>query len=90
MTLEDIIFEHCLGMCSLPETNPGNQRVSLTLPAPESERRKGPISELFLGGGVSKIETGWTVQKWSTEERGRRDKGPKVDQEVQRYIDARL
>ena len=46
-----------------------------TLPVPESERKEGGQNWNFVLGEGSKNRTRGTVQKWSTEVRGRRDKG---------------
>ena len=87
---------HCLRACSIPKTNPGNQRVSLLSQCQNRIVGSGPKLELyrvrFWGGGLfSKNGAGGTVQKWNAKVRGRRDKGdPDVEQEFQRYIDARL
>ena len=45
-----------------------------TLPVPESERKEGGQNWNFVLGEGSKNGTRGTVQKWSTEVRGRRDK----------------
>ena len=65
---------------------------------PESKRKERGQNwssvELGWGGGgglFSKIGAGGTVQIYKTEVRGRRDnEDPEVEQEVQRYIGARL
>ncbi len=74
-------LETCHGPeCSKGIDEPRESEGVPTLPVPESERRRG-----------TKIGAGEPFQKWSTEERGRWDKrDPKVEQEVQKYIDTRL
>ena len=87
---------HCLRACSLPKTNPGNQRVSLLSQCQNRIVESGPKLELcrvrfWPGGLFSKNRAGGTVQKWNAKVRGRRDKGdPEVKQEVRRYVGARL